>query len=572
MEGCGDLVMDVGDVFLALGEHEQALRYYEMLRGDKTFDNASLNLKMAQCHAALNAPTAAIALYYRVLDALPEHVEARVALASLLVENGDVSAAVALLSPPESSSGTTPGEQLAGRSDERQQAPWWEDGLVRKKLAELHYSRAEYQSYLAAILPAIQETLHSKPYNPRGKSSKRLTKSVLLERSKWLEERAPNEVFHGFRPVLSSADTVKAARARRTLARLTAEKEEKKAAALAAGLDYDSKDESENDLPPPNAAPFGAEQDTTNPRQPALLPPPLPDLLKDEEHYQLLLQCCKTLAAVRRPWEALEIIQHVLQARDGLTKEQRDELRALGAQISFETRDVKYGFNCVRHSVLQRPYSISAWNRYYQVISRSEVKVHKHNKFLLQMRKKYPDCPAPMIICGHQFNMINQQQGAIREYLQAYKLQPEDAFVNLCVGTAFINLSLGFRLNNRNQCIMQGFAFLYKYQRLAKGNQESNYNLARAYHHVGLLQLAVNYYEKVLNHSEKDHPMVQLAHEAADILLATVVPLKEAPPAAGQYVGHCDLRREAAYNLHLIYKKSGALHLARQMLIDHCQI
>ncbi|CAM6088014.1 unnamed protein product [Calypogeia fissa] len=555
VDGCGDLVMDVGDVFLALGEYEHALRYYRMLQGDKTVDNASLNLKMAQCHAASHSATVAIELYHKVLEELPEHVEARVALASLLVENGDHPAAVAVLSPPESSA--TPGE-LQG-SDEGQQ--WWQDGIVRKKLAELHYSKGEFHLYLDAILPAIQETLYSKHYNPKGRSSKRLSKSVLVERSKWLEERAPNEVFHGFRPVLSSADTVKAARAKRTLARLTAEKEEKKAAALAAGLEYDSKEESEEDPAAHNP------ELTVDPELNLKQPPPLPDLLKDEEHYQLLLQCCKTLAALRRPWEALEIIQHVLHARDGLTKEQRDELRALGAKISFETKDVKYGFNCVRHSVLQRPYSTSAWNRYYQIISRSEVKVHKHNKFLLQMRKKYPDCTASMMICGHQFNMINQQQGAIREYLQAYKLQPEDPFINLCVGTAFINLSLGFRLNNRNQCIMQGFAFLYKYQRLISYNQESNYNLARAYHHVGLLQLAVNYYEKVLNHYEKDHPIVQPSNETADILLATAV--KTVP--TGIDTGHCNLQREAAYNLHLIYKKSGAFDLARQVLKDHCR-
>lgn len=36
-----------------------------------------------------------------------------------------------------------------------------------------------------------------------------------------------------------------------------------------------------------------------------------------------------------------------------------------------------------------------------------------------------------------------------------------------------------------------------------------------------------------------------------------------------RHVGHCDLRREAAHNLHLIYKKSGAVDLARQVLKDH---
>lgn len=39
------------------------------------------------------------------------------------------------------------------------------------------------------------------------------------------------------------------------------------------------------------------------------------------------------------------------------------------------------------------------------------------------------------------------------------------------VGVAFVNLSLGFRLSNRNQTLLQGFTFLYQYQRLSKYSQ-----------------------------------------------------------------------------------------------------
>lgn len=57
--------------------------------------------------------------------------------------------------------------------------------------------------------------------------------------------------------------------------------------------------------------------------------------------------------------------------------------------------------------------------------------------------------------------------------------------------------------------------------------------------------------------SEKDLPIPKLPDEFSD----HVEDLKP---------GYCDLRREAAYNLHLIYRKSGALDLARQVLKDHC--
>lgn len=86
--------------------------------------------------------------------------------------------------------------------------------------------------------------------------------------------------------------------------------------------------------------------------------------------------------------------------------------------------------------------------------------------------------------------------------------------------------------------------------------QEALYNIARAYHHVGLVSLAAKYYEKVLATCEKDYPIPTLPYENQNVT-------KTKTP------GYCDLRREAAYNLHLIYKQSKAFDLARQVLKDH---
>jgi general transcription factor 3C polypeptide 3 (transcription factor C subunit 4) len=85
--------------------------------------------------------------------------------------------------------------------------------------------------------------------------------------------------------------------------------------------------------------------------------------------------------------------------------------------------------------------------------------------------------------------------------------------------------------------------------------QEALYNIARAYHHVGLVSLAASYYEKVLAACEKDYPIPKLLNENSE--------MENMKP------GYCDLRRESAYNLHLIYKNSGAFDLARQVLKNH---
>ncbi len=39
MNEFADLVLEVGDAYLALGEHKHALRYYQMLDGNTAFDN-----------------------------------------------------------------------------------------------------------------------------------------------------------------------------------------------------------------------------------------------------------------------------------------------------------------------------------------------------------------------------------------------------------------------------------------------------------------------------------------------------------------------------------------------------
>ncbi|XP_021772622.1 general transcription factor 3C polypeptide 3-like isoform X2 [Chenopodium quinoa] len=118
---------------------------------------------------------------------------------------------------------------------------------------------------------------------------------------------------------------------------------------------------------------------------------------------------------------------------------------------------------------------------------RLENRLSKHNKFLHHMRFELKDLVPPMIISGNQFIMISQHQVAAREYLEAHKQMPNSPLTNLCVGTALINLALGHRLQNKHQCVAQGLAFLYNNLRLYENSQEALYNIARAFHHAGLL-------------------------------------------------------------------------------------
>uniref|UniRef100_A0A7N0TII1 General transcription factor 3C polypeptide 3 n=1 Tax=Kalanchoe fedtschenkoi TaxID=63787 RepID=A0A7N0TII1_KALFE len=397
-----------------------------------------------------------------------------------------------------------------------------------------------YAEFIDSIFSLVRESLFIENMKQKVKVKKRLTISTLFNRAKVLDDgQTGNNVFQGFRPMAPSSTLSKAARAKKLLQKREMMIKEKKEMALAAGIDWKSD-----------------ESDDENPQD--IKVPPIPNLLQDEELHLLIIDLCKALRSAERYWEALEIINLTLRlATNKLSSHIKEELRTLGAQVAYNITDPKQGFDCVKYIVQQHPHSISAWNCYYKVKMKLGNTYFKHSKFLHRMRIKLKDNVAPMVITGHQFTMLNQHQIAAKEYLEAYKLMPDNPLINLCVGSALINLTLGFRLQNKHQCVTQGLAFLYQNLLLCKNSQEALYNIARAYHHVGLVSLAGSYYEKVLATHEKDYPIPKLPNESLD-------------SAENRRPGYCDLRREAAHNLHLIYKKSGAFDLARQVLRDHC--
>ncbi|XP_039051703.1 uncharacterized protein LOC120193213 [Hibiscus syriacus] len=129
---------------------------------------------------------------------------------------------------------------------------------------------------------------------------------------------------------------MKAARARRMLQNKAALKEEKKAAAIAAGLDWhsdDGNDETEEEH---------------------FKEPPLANLRKDEEHHDLIIDLCKTLESLERYHEALNIIKLALKSgHNNLPVEKQEQLRSLGARIGLLSCWVNYRM-CLSRAICQK--------------------------------------------------------------------------------------------------------------------------------------------------------------------------------------------------------------------------
>ncbi|XP_015168450.1 general transcription factor 3C polypeptide 3 isoform X3 [Solanum tuberosum] len=531
-----DIVTEVADSLMTLEYYESALKYYMMLVGDDNKNKGYLHLRIAECYVFLRERVQAIEYFYKAVNELEDSVDARLTLSSILLEDGKDDEAVSVLSPPKES-------ESSGDSSSGTPKSWWLSSKIKLKLCQIYRAKGSLEACVDVIFPLIRETLFLKSVQPKVKVRRRLSKSVLNQRIKVVDDHQTDTIFHGFKPVALASDLSKAARAKKLLRKKEMLKEAKKAAALAAGADWKSDD-----------------SDSEFPEEHVYREPPLPDLLKDEEHLCLIVDLCKALISLQRYWDALEIINLCLKlASSTLSVEKKEELQALGAQVGYNIADPIHGFDCARSIVGQHPYSFAAWNCYYKVISRLDNRHSKHSKFLSHMRAKHKDCIPPIIIAGHQFTTISHHQDAAREYLEAYKLMPDNQLINLCVGSAIVNVALGFRLLNKHQCVLQGMAFLHNNLRLSGNSQEALFNFGRACHHVGLVSEAAIYYQRVLDTHEDDYPIPKLPNENLD-------------PVENRKPGYCDLRREAAYNLHLIYKNSGAHDLARQILKDYCTV
>ncbi len=112
--------------------------------------------------------------------------------------------------------------------------------------------------------------------------------------------------------------------------------------------------------------------------------------------------------------------------------------------------------------------------------------------------------------------------------------------INLSTGLAYIHLALKRQTDNRQQNILQGTTFLFRYYESRRNSirneerQEAHFNMARAYHMLGLTHLAIPYYSKVFDESSQGTGSM----EREDLVLDT------------------------AYNLQTLYATTGNLELA----------
>eukprot|EP00123_Amoebidium_parasiticum_P006302 comp17287_c0_seq1/m.16404 comp17287_c0_seq1/g.16404 ORF comp17287_c0_seq1/g.16404 comp17287_c0_seq1/m.16404 type:complete len:997 (-) comp17287_c0_seq1:391-3381(-) len=265
------------------------------------------------------------------------------------------------------------------------------------------------------------------------------------------------------------------------------------------------------------------------------------------EWVDLVLETCKVLILQKRPHEAKDILEVVASDRKRFQykAEVVTTIRLMLFVANHELGDHKSSCHTVRMMAYRRPYDVPLFN----TLNRLMCTAHMYPACTMPIRRllvKYPDSVPLMLLYAHYFLLTGSYRVALAEYLRAYKQLPDEPCVNLFVGVALLNHAMSRTCDDRHMYALEGYAFVFRYHKLRDGDAEASYNLGRAFHQLGLVHLAVPYYEKVLSEGT--------------------------PHGNEEEEGVEGLQREAAYNLSLIYRASGNSSLARRLLWQYCTV
>ncbi|EST09947.1 Tetratricopeptide repeat [Kalmanozyma brasiliensis GHG001] len=155
----------------------------------------------------------------------------------------------------------------------------------------------------------------------------------------------------------------------------------------------------------------------------------------------------------------------------------------------------------------------------------------------LAIRLARPTKPSPLAELHYGYMLLYSGgfQSSAAFFGRAFAVQPADPLLCLVTATAFLGRSTNRQTDNRHHMILTALSFLQDYRKFREEGKwaEMEYNAARALHHVGLVHLAERRYRNVLEYNGE-----------------------------GEGWG---MKREAAWNLALIYTTSGSADRAREL-------
>ncbi|EFN89464.1 General transcription factor 3C polypeptide 3 [Harpegnathos saltator] len=262
----------------------------------------------------------------------------------------------------------------------------------------------------------------------------------------------------------------------------------------------------------------------------------------EKDEFLLFLQMCKLAYKFKKYGFLQRLCFTALTSKR--FKKRNSHIIFLCLISCIHNNDSFYGYNIVREFV-RECQSSNSWNLLNIIIQKAEDL--RHNRFIMRLLGR--DVVFSYLHIMHANNCLvsGTYKYALNAYISLFKVAPS-ALLALLIGVTQLQMACQKVPAKKNQLLIQALAFFKKYMQLRgdEGQQESYYNMARAFHQIGLLPTAIHFYKLVLEEDPGD-----LVKQNANLL---------------------DLRKEAAFNLHLIYLQSENYLLARMYLENYITV
>ncbi|KYQ89004.1 transcription factor IIIC-gamma subunit [Tieghemostelium lacteum] len=265
--------------------------------------------------------------------------------------------------------------------------------------------------------------------------------------------------------------------------------------------------------------------------------PPFAEILDEEEYFRLALDTVKLYSYFGRSNEACSLLSYIQRNVKFTNHLNSHQLKYLFVGMACEAENYMLAFKSVKYVCRLKPYSNMIWNLFNRIISNYGGSSYpSQNRFLTVLALEFPRSIPISIIIGNSNRISGNSNAALYEYFRAFKYQPDEPLIHLLVGTLILSNVMNRRIANRHKLAITAFAFIYKYKSLRiNEHQEINYNLARAFHQLGIYYLAVHHYQLVLADTTDTNDQFSL-------------------------------KKESAFNLSLIYKLNGNINAANDLI------
>lgn len=261
---------------------------------------------------------------------------------------------------------------------------------------------------------------------------------------------------------------------------------------------------------------------------------PLPSA---EDEWKMMCNMCLKCIEKNRYYDGLKILLSAMNSAVLAPYNHQIILNAI--KFAYKVRAYKLGFILCKSLLFKYPQAPQISNIFCLFLKKCAAK--KQAKFIFRLAAKYPDNIALNLLDTNVFNDTHNYQLLFSRYTELLSKLEDKSNLYFMLGVIILRLCT-FKVGmDRHNLALQGISFLMKYKehRGVQHEQECYFNIARAYHEIGMAAKATHYYKLVL----ETNPF---------------------------YIDNC-LKHAAAYNLHLIYLQSGNYDLSL-MYISRVQV